>query len=72
MENNFVIDNCVVSKLIDNSIQICSIRYFNKNNNIDANSFQKFSTGNKVDDNLIISKLTSGNLSYENVWNQFH
>lgn len=65
--NHIIIDDCVVSRYLDKGIQISKITLFKKlNKNItelDFNNLPKISLG-KIADNLLLSKLSSGDIKF--------
>lgn len=66
--NSVIIDNCIVSKFMDNEVNVCPIRLAKKlNSKIDINSIPKITYGNRYEDNKILSKLTSGKLNFDDL-----
>lgn len=64
--NRVIIDNCVVSKLGDNVLEICSIRRAKKKNP-DLDLVPRIHYANRLEANLAISKLIEGALVFDNL-----
>ena len=61
-----VIDNCFVSKMCDNGIRICSIRWALKMNpNLNIDSFPKLTWGSSAYDNFMIDQLADGLMKFD-------
>lgn len=68
--DNIIIDNCVICNL-HSGVRICSTKFANKNLNISVNELQKYTTGNRLNDNKLISKLADGKITYEQLFTFF-
>lgn len=65
---SIIIDNCIVSKFMDNGVCITSIKLAKKENPLlNINSLQKITYGSRKNDNLILTKLSNGTLKYEDI-----
>lgn len=66
--NRVIIDNCVVSKLGDNVLEICSIRRAKKKNpDLDLDLVPRIRYANRLEDNLVISKLIEGAVKFDDL-----
>lgn len=64
---SIIIDNCVVSKLMDGSVRVCPIGLAKKlSPDLDIGSLPKRSYGSRFEDNRILSELTNG-MKFEDV-----
>lgn len=70
--NTIVIDNCIVSKFMENGISIKPIHLAKKiNPQLNIDSLQKITYGDKQKDNYVISQLIDGQLKYEDLISNF-
>ena len=66
--NSVIIDNCVVSKFMENGVRITPINLKQKlNPNFNISSLLKITYGSKVKDNKILSDLCEGILKFEDL-----
>ena len=64
MIKNFLIDNCVVSKMYDNGIRIMSINFMKKQYpKMDISDFPRIDTGNKLSNHRLITELSDEGLT---------
>jgi hypothetical protein len=65
--NQFIIDNCIVSRIRDGyGIRVSSIKMAKKMNpNLEIETLPKITYGNRKIDNLIISNLINGVIKFE-------
>lgn len=62
---SIIIDNCVVTKYPGNGIRIAPIRLLKKiNPSLNVDLLQKKTYGGRKNDNLILSQLSDGKLTY--------
>ena len=67
--NSVIIDNCIVSKFMENGVRIMPIRLKQKlNPNFNIHSLQKITYGNKSADNRILCNLSNGILKFEDLF----
>ena len=67
--NSIIIDNCVVSKFMDNGIKITPISLIKKQNStFNIHSLQKITYGNRLEDNRILNNLSTGILTFEDLF----
>lgn len=66
--NKVIIDNCVVSKCMQNGVCIRSIKLKQKiNPNLNINSLPTISYGSKFNDNQVIHQLCDGLLQFNDL-----
>ena len=66
--DSIIIDNCIVSKFMDNGIKITPISLEQKMNpTFNVGSLKKITYGSRVEDNHILHKLSEGVLKYEDL-----
>lgn len=70
---SIIIDNCVITKFSGEGhakgLRICKIAWFENRIGRSASSLIKISTGSRLNDNLIISDLSDGRITYDDVMN---
>ena len=66
--NSIIIDNCIVSKFMENGLRIIPICLKQKlNPNFDIISLQKITYGSRINDHKIISQLAKGILKFKDL-----
>lgn len=61
-----VIDNCVVSRFLG-GVSIVPIKLAEKKARFDISSLEKITYGNRLKDNLVISKLINGDVEFDDL-----
>ncbi len=72
MDARVIIDNCIVSKT-HNGVRVTPIRLAKKRPellNIDVDGLKKITFGSKLADNGVLSKLATGEMNYEDLFQQ--
>ena len=72
--DSIIIDNCVITKFSksegnENRLRICKISWFENRIGRSTSSLFKITTGSRLNDNLIISDLSEGKITYDEVIN---
>jgi hypothetical protein len=68
---NFIIDNCVVTRY-PTGVRLASIKLIKKmNKNFTEVNLPKISTGSRLSDNQLISKLADGDVHFDEVVNNY-
>ncbi len=65
-ENGIIIDNCIVTKFMENGVKIEPINQATKMNpKLNINSLRRITCGSRVKDNHLLLQLSTGKLKYE-------
>jgi hypothetical protein len=62
--NNYIVDNCVISKIYSNGTRICKISFYEKYYG-NTSAFQVIKTGSRGSDNKLISDIAEGTIDFE-------
>jgi len=63
--NNYIVDNCVISKIYSNgTTRICKISFYEKYYG-NTSEFKVIKTGSRVSDNKLISSIAEGTIDFE-------
>ena len=64
---SIIIDNCVITRFKDGNHRICKIEFYEHHIGLSAKYYTKITTGSRLFDNRIISKLADGKIKYGNI-----
>lgn len=62
-----IIDNCVITRFKNGSHRICRIDFYEHHIGLSIKNYIRITTGSKLFDNQIISKLEDGKIKYGNI-----
>lgn len=64
---SIIIDNCVITRFNNGTHRICSIEVYEHHIGLSTKRYTKITTGSRLFDNQIISKLENGKIKYGNI-----